>query len=200
MDLLTPALFFQVASAADTVVARVVATELSTLQKVLAVAEIGLVVLAYVLIGALLFAVLRIAKTIEQAKDKLEDVRKDIRELVENGNKIVAKANGIVDSVKSSIEGVQETVDYTNQRAQQAVSNLADRVDEFNNTLSIVQTETQNVVVGALSAIKGVKAGVSAMTRRKRARPVTPPVDRNGDGRVEAPARPRLKRRAPVET
>jgi uncharacterized protein YoxC len=200
MHVLIPAVFFQVAAASDTLITRVVATELSTLQKILAFAEIGLVVLAYALVGGLLFAVLKITKTIEEAKDKLEDVRKDVRELVENGNKIVAKANGIVDTVKSSIDSVHETVETANQRARNAVSNLADRVDEFNNTLTIVQTETQDAVGTALAAIKGVKAGLGAFTRRKRTRATVPADDLNGDGQLGAPVRPRLKRRVHVET
>src|SRR5436190_24259296 len=111
MHLLSPALFLQVAVAHDTVLTRIVETELSTLEKILAFAQNGAVVLVYVLLAALVFAILKMAKTIEQAKDKLEDVRMDIRELIDNGNKIVAKTNSIVDTVKSSIDGVQETVD-----------------------------------------------------------------------------------------
>lgn len=186
---------FQAAAAADTVV-----MEMSTLQKVLAVAQIGAVILAYVLMGALLFAVLRMAKAVEAAKDKIDDVRKDIRELIENGNKIVAKGNAIVESVKRSVDGVTGTVNTATHRANRAVSQLADRVDEFNHTLSLVQSETQNVVVGALAAVKGVKAGLGVIKGRGRQRSRRDlPREDDGDGHDHSP-RPRLKRRAHAET
>jgi uncharacterized protein YoxC len=192
MHVVTATFLIQAAAAADTVV-----MELSTLQKVLAVAEIGAVLLAYVLMGALLFAVLKMAKAVEAAKDKIDDVRKDIRELIDNGNKIVAKGNAIVDSVRKSVDGVAGTVDTATHRAQRAVSDLADRVDEFNHTLSLVQSETQTAVVGALAAIKGVKAGLGAMRGRRRPKADLPRADDNGDGfEEEASPRPRLKRRA----
>jgi uncharacterized protein YoxC len=194
-------MFLQIAGAADTVITKVVATELSTLQKVLAFAEIGAVLLAYALMAALLFAILKMARAVEAARDKVDDVRKDVRELIDNGNRILERANSIVESVKSSVEGVTDTVDTANRRAHQAVSDLADRVDDFNRTLTLVQTETQDAVVTALSAIKGVKAGVGALRgrRRPKAKAAIPPDDADGDGRATT-GRPRLKRREHAES
>jgi hypothetical protein len=99
--------------------------------------------------------------------------------------------------VKSTVDDVHETVEYTNKRAQQAVGDLADTVDDFNRTLTVMQSETQGVVVAALSAMRGVSAGVKALKRRPGRKKADE--DRNGDERVEAGARPRLKRRVHVD-
>lgn len=194
MDVLNPTLFFQVAAASDTLLARVVGAELTALQKVLAVAQIGLVVLAYVMVGALVFAALKVAKSIDAAKDKLEDVRSDVHQLIGKADAIVTKADSMVESVKSTVDGVTDTVKRANRRAHAAASDLADRVDEFNRTLSLVQTETQDGVIAALSAIKGVTAGVSAL-RRGRGKGKAVREDSRGDERKDRPTRPRLKRR-----
>jgi uncharacterized protein YoxC len=197
MPLLTQTLLLQAAAASDTVITRLVGSQLSGLQKVLAVAEIGAVVLAYALIGALLFAALKVAKAIEASKDEIKEVRRDIHDLVRHMNGIVESSKGIVDSVRHGIEHVQETADYANQRVKRAVGDLADRVDEFNRTITLVQSETQDVVIAALSAVRGVRAGMTAL-KRKRPKETRGETG-NGDFRVDTPARPRLKRRAHAE-
>lgn len=200
MPVLTTMLLLQAASSSDTVVARVVATQMSGLQKVLAVAEIGAVLLAYALLAALLLVALKVAKALEASKDEIKEVRRDIHDLVKHMNRIVESSKGIVDSVKNGIENVQGTADYANRRVKRAIGDLADRVDEFNHTMTLVQTETQDVVVAALSAIRGVKAGVGALRKRKRRLADNDTDSPNEDPRVDAPARPRLKRREHVET
>jgi uncharacterized protein YoxC len=194
MPTMIPSAFLQVAGATDTTYTRIVGTELSGLAQALAIAEIGAVILVYVLLAVALFALLRLQKGVNEAREKLDGVQRDIKELVESGNKIVTTATGIVESVKSSVESVHETVDYANRRAQRAVSDLADRVDEFNRTLALIQSDTQNVVVAALSAVRGVRAGVNAFKSGRRARHV----DGNGEPPDALPSRPRLKRRAPA--
>lgn len=200
MHTLISGIVLQVAGATDTVLMRMVPGETSAFDKILGVAQMGAVVLAYVLMGAAVFAVFKLQKSFEGAKSSLDEVGRDIKELVDNANAISRHATSIMEDVKANVDGVSETVAVANRRAQQAVGDLADRVDDFNRTLGLVQTETQDVVVGALAAIKGVKAGVRALGRRKRAKAAPPSNDVNEDGNVAVPARPRLKRRARVET
>jgi uncharacterized protein YoxC len=194
MPAMIPSTLLQVAGAADTTYTRIIGTELSGLAQALAIAEIGAVILVYVFLGVAVFALLRLQKGVSEAREKLDGVQRDVRELVESGNQIVAKATGIVESVRASVDSVHETVEYANRRAQRAVSDLADRVDEFNRTLALIQSDTQNVVVAALSAVRGVRAGVHAFKTGRRARHV----EGNGETPEALPSRPRLKRRAPA--
>jgi hypothetical protein len=197
---LNAVLFLQVAAAADTVLMRVVPGETSAFQKVLGVAQLGAVLLAYVLMGAAIFGIIKLYRSFEAAKSSLDEVGRDLKELVDNANSISRSATSIIDSVKDNIEGVNQTVEIANRRAQRAIGELADRIDEFNRTLSVVQSETQGAVVAAFSAIKGVKAGVSALRSHRRRKAEV----RNDNGSDDLPVaptgRPRLKRRVPVES
>ncbi len=80
---------------------------------------------------------------------------------------------------------------------------LADRVDEFNGALGIVQEDTQSVIFSALAALKGVRAGLSALRngrRRKGGRHREVERERSHrdqDAPIDSDDRPRLRRRAP---
>lgn len=182
----------------DTIVARLVPPPASGFQTVSAIASAAAVLLPYVVLGAAVWAALRMRKSFESVKQSLELVAQHLAALTENANRVATDVASVADTVRTQVDSVHETVEYANRRARHAVKVLADRVDEFNNTLAAVQQDTQGVVVTALAALRGVRAGASAL--RKKPRPSRAPADTadepDDDTPPDLPARPRLRRRA----
>lgn len=195
--------FGQVQAVPDTIVAHIIPPDPSWFAQVTSVAAGILTLVPFALLVVLIWATFRLKRAFEHARTSLEDVRKDLQELIGAANRIGDDLAGVSHSVRSSVNAVTETVTYTNERAQHAVSRLADRVDAFNDALEVVQDDTQDVIVSALAALRGVRAGVAAFRkpprkRRKVRRDEELEADDDDDEfePPDLPARPRLRRRA----
>jgi uncharacterized protein YoxC len=180
----------------DTVITWVVPAPSGWFEQVTDIAAGILTLLTVLLMVGGVLALIRLRKSFEAAQSSLDGVSKDVRELVDATNRIAQDFAGVSDSVRKSASGLSDTVDYANERARRAVSQLADRVDEFNGALAAVQHDTQNIVVSALAALKGVRAGMNAIRRPRRKHDRDGRVDVDDDEAPDLPARPRLRRRA----
>ena len=185
-------------TAADTVIAKIVLPEPSWFEQVIAIASGILTLLPFALLIVAIWVAFKLRESFERARESLTDVRTDIRELIGAANRISEDVAGMSSSVRSSVDALNETVTYTNTRARQAVSRLADRVDAFNDALEVVQEDTQSVIVTALSALRGLRAGVAAMRKptRRRRRREEPDVPLDDDDEPADYPRPSLRRRA----
>jgi hypothetical protein len=186
----------------DTTVVRMVPVEPTGAQNAMAVATILAVVLPYLLLAIAIWAGLRARKSFEHARVALDGVGARLRDLSDNAGRIASDVANVTHAVQANVVSVNETIEYANQRARDAVSALADRIDDFNTTLGVVQRDTQDVVVTALAALRGVRAGVRAMrrtredSRHKRAKLDGDEVEADEDVPPDLPARPRLRRSA----
>lgn len=182
----------------DTIVARMVPSPTTGFQTVIAIAGSAAVLLPYLLFATAIWAAFRMRRSFEAARSSLDEIGRQLGALTEHANRIAADVASVTETVRTQVDSVQDTVEYANRRARHAVTVLADRVDEFNGALSAVQQDTQQVVVTALAALKGVRAGVSALRKQKRTRPEPEQVAEPDDDETppDLPARPRLRRRA----
>jgi hypothetical protein len=182
----------------DTIVARMVPSSTTGFQTVIAIAGSAAVLLPYLLFGTAIWAAFRMRKSFDAARSSLDEIGRQLGALTDNANRIAADVASVTDTMRTQVDSIHETVEYANRRARHAVTVLADRVDEFNGALSAVQQDTQQVIVTALAALKGVRTGVSALRKHKRARPEPDDsVDADDDETPpDLPARPRLRRRA----
>jgi len=180
----------------DTAIMRMVPPDATTFEQVMAIAQAGAVFLVYALLIAAILAAVGMRRTFEHARKSLDEVGRHLRELVDNAGKISRDVTAVADGVRDSAASITETVEYANQRAKHAVTVLADRVDKFNNLIGVVQDDTQNVIVSAVAALRGVRAGVGAMKKRGRERERESDVSApERDAPPDLPARPRLRRR-----
>lgn len=191
-----PGIFALVQAATDTVVARVVLPEPTVLDRFIDIAGSLLMLVALALLVVAIWAAFRLKAAFETAKDSLNDVRGDLRELVSAANKIGSDVQDVTASVRNTVGSVSETVTYTSERAHTAVSRLADRVDAFNDALELVQQDTQDVIVTALATLRGVRAGVAAMRKPHKSRRDGRRYRDDDDEPPDLPVRPRLRRRA----
>src|SRR5262249_4964091 len=162
------------------------------------VAGSAAVLLPYLLFGAAIWVALRVRKSLESARVALDEIGKQLSSLTQYANEIAGDVAAVTETVRTQVDSVHETVEYANRRARHAVTVLADRVDEFNGALATVQQDTQQVLVTALAALKGVRAGVSALRKQRKPRVPDPGEAALGDDDTppDLPARPRLRRRA----
>jgi hypothetical protein len=181
---------------ADTVVTVIVPPSAGWFAQLTDIAGGILTLLTVILMIAGVLALIRLRKSFDNAQSSLNEVGRDVRELVDATNRIAQDFAGVSDSVRKTASGLGDTVEYANERARRAVSDLADRVDEFNVALATVQHDTQSVMVSALAALRGVRAGMAAIRRPRNKRDQDGRLDPADDDAPDLPARPRLRRRA----
>jgi uncharacterized protein YoxC len=177
----------------DTVVMRMVPPDPTWFEQITGVASGITSLLPYVLAIGLIVVAIRLRSSFEETKGVLASAKEDLNQLAEAATRMARDVAAVAEMVRTDVAKVHETVDYTNRRARRAVSALADRVDSFTATVEAVQTETQDVIISGLAAMRGVRAGVAALRKkpapRSRARLA---VDEDID---DPPSRPRLRRR-----
>lgn len=191
-------LLTQATALPDTIVARIVPPSTSWFTQVTDVAAGVLILLALGMFVGVIWVALRLRASFERAQGTLEDVGRDLKTLVDRANGVAQNATAIAEAVRADLQDVRETVDFANQRARHAVSVLADRVDDFNAALATMQRDTQGIVVTALTAFRGLRAGMAAFRGRGRRRPQPAEMvfAEDEDVENEIPERPRLRRRA----
>lgn len=183
----------------DTVVTRIVLPAASWFTQVADVASGLVAILTVLLFVSLLVVAVRMRRSFDRAQAALEDIGRDLRTLVERANGVAQHAGTLAEALHSDLNEVRETVDFANRRARHAVSQMADRVDEFNDSLATMQRDTRGMVVTALAAFRGLRAGMAAFKRRgRKPQPAEMVFDDDYDDEPEhdLPARPRLRRRA----
>jgi uncharacterized protein YoxC len=197
--------FLVQAAPADTAVVRLVRADPTVFELLLGITVFVAALLVIALAVMLTVAALRMRRAFESARGSMDEVAATLRTLTENANRVTRSVASIAEGAEHDYASVHETVEFANRRARSAVSDLADRVDEFNDALGVIQHETEDVAFAALAALKGVRAGVAAMRKRSSRRHR----DRDDGDRAERDApldpsrgtadRPRLRRRAPSE-
>jgi uncharacterized protein YoxC len=180
----------------DTVVMRMVAPDPSWFERVTGVASGLNALIPWVLLLFVLAVAARMRSSLDQTRGSLDGATKDLKQLVDATSRIAQDIAAVSEMVRTDLSHVHGTVAYASQRTRDAVEALADRVDQFTETVAVVQDEAQDVIVNGLAAVRGVRAGVKAIIapaaaasprRRRRAEPPD-------DGPDELPSGPRLKR------
>jgi hypothetical protein len=191
-------LLAQTTALPDTIVTRIVPPAESWFAQVTDVAAGVLTILAVLLFVGAMWAALRLRASFDRTQVTLEGVGRDLRTLVDRANGVAQNATAIAEALRADLQDVRETVEFANRRARHAVSVMADRVDEFNAALATMQRDTQGIVVTALTAFRGLRAGMAALRGRGRQRPQPAEMVFVEDEDIEndIPERPRLRRRA----
>lgn len=185
-------LFAQGRTLPDTVVMKMVPPDPSWFEQVTGIASGITTLVPYALAIGLIYVAIKLRGSFDEAKEAMTSSKKDLKELADAANRMAQDVAAVAEMVRSDVAKVHDTVDYTNRRARRAVSNLADRVDSFTATVEAVQTETQDVIINGLAALRGVRAGVAALRGKPATRRQSALAE---DDRDDPPARPRLRRR-----
>jgi hypothetical protein len=101
--------------------------------------------------------------------------------LLARGKEIADNVAFVSAAVRTDVEHLTTAVRALSDRLQQASDHMEERIGEFNVLMEVVQSEAEDIFVGAASTIRGVRAG----TRTLRAGPGSGSPDEDESGRPE---------------
>jgi len=150
-----------------------------------------------VLIAALVVVMLRLSRTFGQLTASLDRFREEIHPVTERAAAIAGHLEGAAASVHDAVDEVTDTIHSANESLRDALATADARFHEIDAIVRLARDEAEDVVVGAASAVRGVRGGFSAFRHRA-------PRDDDEDETPPAPPRrtggPRLRHRRAGDT
>ena len=171
---------------------------------------VSLIVL--VLLGALVFMLVAMRKTIQELTKLLNSSYGDISAAAHSVRNVAEDVRGITQNVKTDFGAVSDTVRQVNTGVRRAVRRAEARLKRLDALVGVAQEEAEEFVMSSASALRGVRLGAAALKRsflytrrrglkRKKRRPFREerPRDDYADERPRSADRPRIRRTKVVD-
>src|SRR5688572_27374503 len=162
---------------------------------------VSLVVL--VLLGAVVFVLLALRKSVEGLTKLLHASSGDISAAAHSVRHVAEDVRGITQTVKTDVGALSDTIRQVNSGARKVVRRAEARLRRLDALVGVAQEEAEDFVLSSASTLRGVRLGASALKRsflsarrrgvkrkkRRRTRDVEPSMSERGS------ERPRIRTR-----
>lgn len=175
-------LLLQTAVRTDTIIARTI-PERGLLDWTNGILQLVVLLLAVATLVALLLLFLALRASVRRLTETADRLAADARPMLTQANAMVGDARTMVSLVKRDVERLTDAAGAVSEQLLDAAETTAQRVDEVNAVLDVLQDELEDTVLTTAAAIRGVRVGAQALAtglvggsrgRRRRARPERP--------------------------
>ncbi len=153
----------QAATVPDTIVARTVPVRgmfeyaSGTLQILVLLLGVGVLV-------ALVLLLLTIRAGIERLQTSVERLSEDVRPLIQSANEVVSDARAVVARVRTDVERLTDAAGAVSEQLLHAAEVTAERVDDVNAVLDVLQDELEDVALSTVAKVRGVSVGAQLIS------------------------------------
>jgi methyl-accepting chemotaxis protein len=121
---------------------------------------------------ALVLLLLTLRAGIDKLNNTIERLTSDVRPLITSVNDVVADARHVVGRIRTDVERVSDAAGAVTDQLLHAAEVTADRVDDVNAVLDVLQAELEDVAISTVAKVRGISVGArllgAAFGRRKR--------------------------------
>lgn len=174
IDVLTHAVswpLLQSVTLPDTIIARTI-PDRGVLEWTGGVLEILVLVLAVGALASLILLLVAMRDGVRKLNATLDRLSTDTQPMLANARAIVEDAREMVATVKQDVGTVSGAAAAMGDTILDAVDVTAQRIDEVNAVLDVVQDELEETAITAISAVRGVRLGarelLAYLPRRRR--------------------------------
>jgi hypothetical protein len=130
---------------------------------------VGIVAILVLGIGMIYLARAALALSVrfKRLERSLQDIGRDARPVFDRARAIGENLNFIVMSVRKEVDRVSETIALANDRLEDVLEAAEDRVQDLNALIDVVQTEVEESVITATSALRGIRTGAKILRGRR---------------------------------
>jgi hypothetical protein len=183
----------------DTVV--MIAADRGVMETVAVTGQFAVSIVVLVLLGALVFMLVALRKTVQELTKLLHSSYGDISAATHAVRNVAEDVRGLTQNVKTDFGAVSDTIRQVNTGVKRAVRRAEARLRRLDALVGVAQEEAEEFVMSSASALRGVRLGAAALKRsflytrrrglkRKKRRPVRE--ERSTERRGE---RPRIRTR-----
>lgn len=144
---------------------------LEQIGRIAAAQTIMMVVMVLLLVMAVGAALLsfntmkQIGRTLDSMEKVIDELAPRAEPLIDGATRVAVDAAAITESVRRKVGDVLDTVEDVNGRLRAATDIAEERLQRFNTVLEVVQTETEDALLGAASAARGVSEAARSLRR-----------------------------------
>jgi hypothetical protein len=155
-------LLLQVVSHPDTIIALTI-PDRGVLEWTNGILQMLVLVLAVAALVTLILLGLALRSGIRKITSTVDALAADAKPMLTSANAMVGDARDMVAMVRGDVERVSDAAGAISDQLLDAAATTAQRVDEVNAVLDVLQDELEDTVISAASAIRGVRVGARAM-------------------------------------
>jgi len=149
----------------DTVVMIPAAAERGLMETLAVTGQFAVSVVVLVLLGALVWVLLAMRKTVQELTKLVHSSYGDISSAAHSVRNVAEDVRGITQSVKTDVGAVSDTIRRVNSGVRRAVRRAEARLDRLDALVGVAQEEAEEFVLSSASALRGVRLGAAALKR-----------------------------------
>src|SRR5688572_6841090 len=149
----------------DTVVMIPAAAERGLMETLAVTGQFAVSVVVLVLLGALVWVLLAMRKTVQELTKLLHSSYGDISSAAHSVRNVAEDVRGITQSVKTDVGAVSDTIRRVNSGVRKVVRRAEARLERLDTLVGVAQEEAEDFVISSASALRGVRLGASALKR-----------------------------------
>lgn len=150
----------------DTVV--MVPAARSAMEGVTAIGQFIVSLVVLILLGAVVFVLLALRKSVQELTKLLHSSYGDISAAAHSVRNVAEDVRGITQNVKTDFGAVSETIRHVNSGVRRAVRRAELRLRRLDALVGVAQEEAEEFVISSASTLRGVRFGAAALRRTFR--------------------------------
>lgn len=158
-------LVLQAASLPDTLIARTI-PDRGVLEWTSGILQIVVLLLAVGALIALILLLVAMREGVRKLNATVATLSTETRPLLANASAMAGDARAMVAMVKQDVARVSHAAGAIGDELRYAAETTAQRVDDVNAVLDVLQDELEDTAISAVSALRGARLGAHAMASR----------------------------------
>ncbi|MBL0172328.1 MAG: hypothetical protein IPP90_16710 [Gemmatimonadaceae bacterium] len=119
----------------------------------------------------MVWLLITVRRGVNQVNGILTDFATETRPLIVAATAVVTDAREVVAMLRTDAERITDAASEISERLLDAADTTAQRVDDVNAVLDVLQGELEDTALATVAAVRGVRVGARALTKRHRHRP-----------------------------
>ncbi|MEQ1690880.1 MAG: hypothetical protein ABMA00_06310 [Gemmatimonas sp.] len=160
----------QAVATPDTIIARMV-SERGVLDWTSGILQLVVLLLGVATLATLVWLLFTVRRGVAQVNGLLQAFATETRPLIVAATAVVTDAREVVAMLRTDAERITDAASEISERLLDAADTTAQRVDDVNAVLDVLQGELEETAIATVAAVRGVRVGARALTKRRRRRP-----------------------------
>jgi hypothetical protein len=153
----------------DTIVARMI-SERGVLDWTNGILQFVVLVLGVATLVTMVVLLVTVRRGVLELNTLLKQFAADTRPLIASASAVATDAREVVAMLRTDAERVTDAASLVSEQLIEAAEATAQRVDDVNAVLDVLQAELEDTAIAAAAVVRGVRIGASTLTNSPRRR------------------------------
>ncbi len=147
----------------DTVVALMVPPEPSAFDYASGVLQILVLIVGFFALGAMALLAITLRKSVVALQSTVDRLTTDIRPLLMQATRLTEDAHDIVKTVRREVDRLSDATGQVSERLLDVSDLAAQRIDDVNALLTVLQDQVQDTALSAVAAVRGLRVSAAGI-------------------------------------